>query len=145
MIRLRTRCLCDHCPMEIRHLRYFVAVAEERHFTRAAAKLRTAQPALSQQIRRLERELGTPLFHRTNRSVELTHSGHVFLHHARQVIEAANRAKRAARQAGRGDLGRLTIGLLAQPTVDLLPDLLAAYRDRHPDVDVELRELTNRE
>jgi DNA-binding transcriptional LysR family regulator len=131
--------------MEIRHLRYFVAVAEELHFTRAAAKLQTAQPALSQQIRRLERELGTPLFHRSNRSVEMTHAGRVFLHHARRVIEAADRAKRAAKQASEGDLGTLTIGFLAQPTVELLPDLLASYRDRHPHVEIELHEMQNQE
>jgi DNA-binding transcriptional LysR family regulator len=131
--------------MEIRHLQYFVAVAEELHFTRAAARLQTAQPALSQQIRRLERELGTSLFNRTNRRVELTHAGRAFLDHARRVLAEADRAKHAAEQAAKGLLGSLTIGFVAQSSVQLLPDLLVAYRERHPQVDIELQELQNPE
>jgi DNA-binding transcriptional LysR family regulator len=129
--------------MEIRHLRYFVAVAEELHFTRAAARLQTAQPALSQQIRRLERELGAQLFVRNNRSVELTHTGLVFLDHARRVLAEAERARQAAEKAIQGDLGGLTVGYLPQSAVSLLPELLVAYRARHPHVDIGLRELSN--
>jgi DNA-binding transcriptional LysR family regulator len=120
-----------------------VAVAEELHFTRAALRLQTAQPALSQQIRRLERELGAELFTRSNRSVELTDTGRVFLEHARRVLDEADRAKRAARLAVRGDLGRLAVGYAPETTDALLPDLLVAYRTAHPAVDLDLHQLRN--
>jgi DNA-binding transcriptional LysR family regulator len=127
--------------MELRHLRYFVAVAEELHFTRAAARLQTAQPALSQQIRNLERELKVQLFHRTRRSVQLTDAGRAFLEEARHVLAAVDRAQRAAQQARTGELGQLAIGFIPGVAPDLLPDLIRAYRARYPDVDVVLREL----
>jgi DNA-binding transcriptional LysR family regulator len=96
--------------MELRHLRYFVAVAEELNFTRAAARLGIGQPPLSQQIRDLETELGTLLFHRVPHGAELTEAGREFLGEARGVLSAAERAKEVARRAHRGEIGRLALG-----------------------------------
>lgn len=131
--------------MELRHLRYFVAVAEELHFGRAATRLFIVQPSLSQQIRQLEDELGFPLLKRTKRSVELTDAGKVFLAEARNVLAQVQEAKRAAQRAYRGEIGRLVIGYISSSTYDLLPMMLSAYRERFPHVDVALRELTTQE
>lgn len=131
--------------MELRHLRYFVAVAEELHFGRAATRLLIVQPSLSQQIRQLEDELGFPLLRRTKRSVELTDAGKVFLTEARNVLTQVQEAKRAAQRAYRGEIGRLVIGYISSSTYDLLPMMLSAYRERFPDIDVALRELTSQE
>jgi DNA-binding transcriptional LysR family regulator len=131
--------------MELRHLRYFVTVAEELHFGRAAARLAIVQPSLSQQIRQLEDELGVPLLHRTKRSVELTDAGKVFLAEAQQILAQVQEAKRAAQRANRGEVGRLVVGYISSSTYDLLPMILRVYRERFPDVDVALRELTTRE
>lgn len=131
--------------MELRHLRYFVAVAEELHFGRAATRLLIVQPSLSQQIRQLEDELGFPLLRRTKRSVELTDAGTVFLAEARKVLAQVQEAQRAARRAYRGEIGRLVIGYISSSTYDLLPMMLSAYRERFPQVDVALQELTTQE
>lgn len=131
--------------MELRHLRYFVAAAEELHFGRAAARLFIAQPSLSQQIRQLEEELGFPLLQRTKRSVELTDAGKVFLSEAQYVLAQVQEAKRAAQRAYRGEVGRLVVGYISSSTYDLLPMMLRAYRDRFPEVEVALRELTTQE
>src|SRR5688572_18179422 len=96
--------------VELRHLRYFVAVAEERHFRRAAERLGIAQPALSQQIQHLERELGGPLLNRTRRSVELTEAGGLFLREANRVLSDAERAAAVVKGARRGEEGRLELG-----------------------------------
>ena len=128
--------------MELRHLRYFVAVAEELHFGRAAIRLFIAQPSLSQQIRQLEEELGFPLLKRTKRSVELTDAGQVFLVAARNILAQVQEAKRAAQRAYRGEVGRLVVGYISSSTYDLLPVMLRAYRERFPHVEVALRELT---
>ncbi|HEX6479803.1 MAG TPA: LysR family transcriptional regulator [Ktedonobacteraceae bacterium] len=131
--------------MELRHLRYFVTVAEELHFGRAALRLSIVQPSLSQQIRQLEDELGFPLLYRTKRYVELTDAGKVFLVEARHVLAQVQEAKRAAQRAYRGEVGRLVIGYISSSTYDLLPVMLRVYRERFPAVDVALRELTTPE
>ena len=131
--------------MELRHLRYFVAVAEELHFGRAAQKLGIAQPPLSQQIRRLELEIGVQLLQRTKRRVQLTEAGRAFLEEARKTLSQVDRAINAAQRAGRGEIGRLTIGFLGAATYGLLPSILIAFRNRYPDVEVELHELKTSE
>ena len=131
--------------MELRHLRYFVTVAEELHFGRAATRLAIVQPSLSQQIRQLEDELGFPLLYRTKRYVELTDAGKVFLAEARQVLAQVREAKRAAQRAYRGEVGRLVVGYISSSTYDLLPLMLRVYRERFPAVEVALRELTTQE
>jgi DNA-binding transcriptional LysR family regulator len=131
--------------MELRHLRYFVTVAEELHFGRAATRLAIVQPSLSQQIRQLEDELGFPLLYRTKRYVELTDAGKVFLVEARQVLAQVREAKHTAQRAYRGEVGRLVVGYISSSTYDLLPLMLRVYRERFPAVEVALRELTTQE
>ena len=131
--------------MELRHLRYFVAVAEELHFGRAAIRLSIVQPSLSQQIRQLEDELGFPLLRRTKRFVELTDAGKVFLSAAQNILAQVQEAKRIAQRAYRGEEGRLVVGYISSSTYDLLPMMLRAYRERFPHVEVALRELTTQE
>ena len=116
--------------MELRHLRYFVAVAEERHFGRAAERLHIAQPPLSQQIRRFEAELGEPLLYRTTRSVELAPAGEVLLERGREILAAVDSAVEDARRAARGEYGRLAIGFTGSCTYAMLPALAAALRRR---------------
>src|ERR1044072_8293675 len=107
--------------MELRHLRAFVAVAEERHFGRAADRLHMAQPPLSQQIRRLESELGVELLHRTTRRVEVAPpGGGVLLERARQLIADADSAVEDARRAARGEVGKLAIGFTGSATYAML-------------------------
>lgn len=127
--------------MELRHLRYFVAVAEELHFSRAAARLHIAQPPLSQQIRHLEQELGIALFSRTRRRVELTAAGRAFLDEARTVLDRAERAARIARRAGGGEIGHLSIGFVPSADLELLPRVLRVWQQRFPDVELELQML----
>jgi len=131
--------------MELRHLRYFIAVAEELHFGRAASRLSIAQPSLSQQIRELEEELGALLLERTKRSVALTDAGKVFLEAAQNVLVQVQEAKRAAQRANRGEVGQLVIGYISSSTYDLLPSMLRLYRERYPLVEVALREQTTQE
>jgi DNA-binding transcriptional LysR family regulator len=125
--------------VELRHLRYFVAVAEERHFGRAAERLHIAQPPLSQQIRRLEAELGVTLLHRTTRSVELAPAGEVLLARARDILAAVDGATEDTRRAARGEFGRLAVGFTGSATYELLPKLAAALRDALPGVVLDLR------
>ncbi len=127
--------------MELRHLRYFVAVAEELHFGRAAMRLRMAQPPLSQQIRQLEREIDVTLFSRTKRRVELTAAGRAFLAEARRALAQAERAVRTAQRASRGEIGHLTIGFVPSADLDVLPRVLRVWDMRFPHVDVELHPL----
>lgn len=131
--------------MELRHLRYFVAVGETLHFGRAAERLRIAQPPLSQQIRRLEEELGVRLLHRTSRHVELTDAGRLFLIEARRTLVQADRAARIAMRADRGEVGRLTIGYMASAELSVFPTILPAFRKRHPGVHIALQILSPRE
>jgi len=127
--------------MELRHLRYFVAVAEELHFGRAAARVGIAQPPLSQQVRQLEQELGVTLFDRTRRRVELTPAGRAFLEESQRVLAQAEHAAHTARRAGRGEIGRLAVGFVPSADLDVLPRVLRAWRARYPHVEVELQVL----
>ncbi len=128
--------------MEFRHLRYFIAVAEELHFGRVAARLHIAQPALSRQIRQLEEELSVPLFYRTKRRVQLTDAGQVFLDEARRMLAQEQHAIRAAQRAHRGEIGQLSVGLVPAATVGILSEVLRVFRDRFPEVELSLHELT---
>lgn len=125
----------------LRHLRYFVAVAEELHFGRAAERIGVAQPALSQQVRRLEGLVGTELLARSTRSVALTPAGEALLPHARQAIAEADRAVAAAGRAARGEIGHITVGFIETAAVSLVPAAVRSFRGRHPGVDLTLREL----
>jgi LysR family transcriptional regulator, benzoate and cis,cis-muconate-responsive activator of ben and cat genes len=125
--------------MDLRQLRYFVAVAEELHFSRAAARLRLAQSALSSQIRQLEREIGGPLFARSTRRVELTPAGEALLEDATVVLATAEGAMQRARALARGEAGLVTIGSLGPAPGGLLAPLLSRFHGRHPDVRVEIR------
>lgn len=128
--------------MELRHLRYFVAVAEELHFGRAAERLRIAQPPLSRQIRDLEREVGTPLFERGARGVTLTPAGHAFLPEARLVLAQAERAQRTALRAAQGETGRLRVGFVEAATHSgILPDVLGFFRMHLPEIGLSLFEM----
>lgn len=121
--------------MDLRHLRYFVTLAEERHFTRAAERLGIKQPPLSQQIRQLEQEMGTALFHRLTRGVELTEAGSVLLEEARKILEHAALAKASVQSRARGESGRIRVGFAGatyfQPRV---PEIIQTYRERYPNV-----------
>lgn len=128
--------------MELRHLRYFIAVAEELNFSRAAERLHIAQPPLSQQIRDLEAEMGVTLFERTKRRVELTASGQVFLEKVQQVLQYIEQAVEAAQRANRGEIGRLSVGFNSSATYSVLPTLLHAFRKRCPEAALDLHELT---
>ncbi|HUL58017.1 MAG TPA: LysR substrate-binding domain-containing protein [Anaeromyxobacteraceae bacterium] len=131
--------------MELRHLRYFLAVAEELHFGRAAARLHIAQPPLSQQIRQLEGELGFALFLRTQRRVRLTEAGAAFREEARSLLERLEQAKAAAGRVARGEAGALAVGFVASATYALLPRLYRRFRERHPDVALTLEEMSTAE
>lgn len=128
--------------MELRHLRYFVAVAQELHFGRAAQKLAMAQPPLSQQIQQLEDELGVKLFERTKRHVELTPAGQLFLEQVQSILAQLEQASEAARRVGRGEVGRLEIGYVYSATLQLLPPFIEAFREQYKDIQLELYEKT---
>ena len=119
--------------MELRHFRYFVAVAEELHFGRAAERLHIVQPALSRQIIALERELGVELFDRS-RGVTLTASGEAFLSEARNVLRHADQAAQAAKATASGSIGSLEIGCIGSAMWKILPAILSEHRRRHPDL-----------
>ncbi len=132
--------------MELRHLRYFVAVAEELHFGRAAARLHIAQPPLSRQIRDLEREVGTPLFERTPRGVDLTPAGSAFLPEARLTLAQAERAQRTALRAAKGETGRLRVGFVDAATHSgVLPNVLSFFRMHLPSIGLSLFEMDARQ
>ena len=128
--------------MELRHLRYFLCVANELHFGRAAKKLHIAQPPLSQQIRQLEEELGLQLFERTKRRVQLTAAGAVFANAMQSVMNQIEQGVQAAQQASRGELGQLTIGFVSSAAYNVLPPILQTFRARFPQVKLTLHELT---
>ncbi len=127
--------------LELRHLRYFVAVADTLHFGRAAAGLGMAQPPLSQQIQRLEQVIGVRLLDRTSRKVELTDAGRALLPEARRVLTAAGNALDAARRAGRGELGELRVAFAATVMFLALPGIIRGFRSHYPGVHLDLREM----
>ena len=129
--------------MELRHLRYFVAVAEELHFGKAARRLNLAQPPLSQQIRALESELGLPLFVRSSRKVALTEAGHLFLQQSRLVLAQAEQAQHTMRAMHRGEAGRLTIGFVSSAVYSLVPAILHEFNRRRPNVEIRCLEMTS--
>jgi len=125
--------------MELRHLRTFVTLAEELHFGAAAARLNVAQPALSQQIKRLEKELGVQLLARTSRRVALTAEGAMLVAWARRTLNDADSLKRIARRAAEGEVGVLRIGAVSPATFEILPLALRRLVDASPDVEVQLQ------
>lgn len=128
--------------MELRHLRYFIAVAEELHFGRAAQRLQMTQQPLSRQIQELEAEIDVQLFHRTKRTVHLTEAGKVFLERSYGVLAQLEQAIEATQQIGRGEVGRLAIGFVGSATYTVLPDILRVFREQFPAVELRLHELT---
>ncbi|MGU3400882.1 LysR family transcriptional regulator [Brucellaceae bacterium D45D] len=129
--------------LELSHLRCFVAVAEELHFGRAAARLNLTQPPLSRQIQALETMLGVKLLDRTSRSVRLTRAGQRFLLEARDLLRMAEGAALAARRTASGQAGSLTLGFTAASGYELLPRLIQHFRARAPDIDVVLKEMVS--
>jgi DNA-binding transcriptional LysR family regulator len=127
--------------IELRHLRYFVAVAETLHFGKAAQKLGMAQPPLSQQIRDLERKLGHALFDRTTRGVRLTRVGQFFLERARTTLAKMGEDVETARRLGSGQAGVLTVGFSGSTMFTALPRAIGHYRALHPNVELRLQEL----
>lgn len=125
--------------MELRHLRCFVVTAEAQHFTRAAERLGMAQPPLSQQIRQLEQEVGTPLFDRTGRGVVLNDAGHAFLACAQDILQRAQAAVQTAQRAARGEVGELTLGFTESASFNgVVTELIRQYRQQYPDVEMTL-------
>lgn len=132
--------------MELRHLRYFVAVAEEGHITRAAERLGIQQPPLSKQIRNLEDEIGAPLFRRTPRGVVLTDVGAVFLKDSERLLSDVERAVARAKRTARGEAGRICVGLTSSATFyPLIQRVIRTFRETAPNVSLELRELASAE
>ncbi|TCS37857.1 LysR family transcriptional regulator [Paucimonas lemoignei] len=128
--------------MELRHLRYFIAVAEELHFTRAAARLHIGQPPLSQQIQALEQEVGATLFERSRRWVRLTEAGKRFLEDARHILALAEEAANTARRAERGEIGELRIGFTPSTLLmPMFPAVINTYRKQFPQVALTLKEM----
>jgi len=128
--------------MELRHLRYFIAVAEELHFTRAAERLHIGQPPLSQAIQALEADIGAQLFERTKRSVRLTGAGKLFLDDARRILALADEATDTARRAQRGEAGELRIGFtFSTPLTPLFATVINRYRQQYPAVSLKLHEM----
>jgi DNA-binding transcriptional LysR family regulator len=131
--------------MELRHLRYFVVVAEEQNVTRAAARLHVSQPPLSRQIRDLEEELGVELFRRTAKSLALTEAGKIFLIEARSVLLRVDQAVETVRAAAKGDRGRLRVGYAPSLTVEFLPRALRAFERENPGARISLYDLSTEE
>jgi DNA-binding transcriptional LysR family regulator len=128
--------------IELRQLRYFVAVAEENHFGRAAIRLHMTQPPLSQTIQSLEAALGTPLFNRTKRSVALTPAGQALLPEARRILQQASGLPDLVRRAASGEAGLLSLSFVSTADYSVLPPLLREFRERYPQVQIDLREAT---
>lgn len=128
--------------MELRHLRYFLTVAETLNFTRAAERLHIAQPPLSRQIRELEEELGVDLFDRRGKRILLSSAGEIFADRARRILAAADSAVIDSQRAARGEIGHIAVGFFEHIAYTLLPTLIREFQERFPDVSVELRWFT---
>ena len=128
--------------MELRHVRYFVAVADDLHFGRAAERLHIAQPPLSRQIQQLEQELKVTLFERTKRHVRLTPAGSAFLVKGRELLALADEAVIAAQRVASGQAGTLTISFVGSAMFSILPGILRTARERFPDVELLVHEMT---
>ncbi len=127
--------------MELRHLRYFVAVAEQLHFRHAAEMVHVAQPALSQQIRQLEEEIGVTLFERSRHNVRLTAAGKAFYENAQAILRQANQAIAEARKVEHGEAGTIRTGFVSTAAISVLPDAMKRLREQVPLAEVELNEL----
>jgi len=131
--------------MELRHLRYFLAVGEALNFTKAAAQLRVAQPALSRQVQDLEEEIGVDLMKRSPRGVTLTAEGKLFLEEVRELLKRADESVEKVRALARGEYGELHVGYAPSPTVEILPPALAAFQKAVPRVKLLLHDLSSDE
>lgn len=132
--------------IELRHLRYFIAVAEELHFGRAAERLRISQPPLSQQIQALEEMVGARLLARNNRNVSLTQAGEMFLKEAYQVLDQVGRAAEKAARLDRGELGEMTIGFTSSaPFIGVVARSLRTFRQQSPQVHIKMREINTKQ
>jgi LysR family transcriptional regulator, benzoate and cis,cis-muconate-responsive activator of ben and cat genes len=131
--------------MDLKDMRQFLAVAEERNFTRAAERLHMAQPPLSRQIKALEEEMGAPLFVRTAKGVDLTEAGHTLLAEVPNLLLLAQRAKERTRRAGQGLTGQLDVGLFGSGVLDVIPRMLARFHAERPEVRIVLHNLTKAE
>ena len=124
--------------MDLRRIRYFVAVAEELHFGRAAARLNMAQPPLSEQIRKFESELGIQLFHRNNRNVELTAAGEIILSGARETLSGMERAFLSAQRVARGETGHINLGFVSSTCITILPGIMRYLSKSLPEIDIDI-------
>lgn len=131
--------------MDLRHLKYFIAVAEEQNIGRAAVRLHMSQPPLTRQIQQLEDELGVQLFIRTPRGMELTSTGKLFLEEARNIYSIIEQAMERTQLAGQGKLGRLDIATFGSGILDTIPKLLLAFRKNYPDVKIVLHTMNKNE
>ncbi len=132
-------------PVELRHLRYFVCVAEEQHIGRAALRLHISQPPLTRQIQQLEEELGAQLFHRTARGVDLTDAGRVLYDDARHILGLAERAAERTSKAAQGLLGRVDVAIFGSGIFGVIPRLMRRFRASHPEVSIRLHNLAKEE
>lgn len=131
--------------MDLRHLKYFIAVAEEQNIGRAAARLHISQPPLTRQIQQLEEELGVQLFVRTPKGVEITQAGALLLEEARNIRSLVEQATERTQRAGQGKLGRLDVAIFGSAILDAIPKLLLSFRNSHPGVKVVLHTMTKAE
>ena len=135
----------DNAVMELRHLRYFVAAAQDLNISRAALRLRVSQPPLSRQIHDLEDEIGTPLFDRSNKKLKLTRAGEYFFEEAKKILSHAQHAAKAAKASDFGHAGHITIAYVSPLGGMFLPKVLRSFRHRFPLVDVDLLEMVPRQ
>lgn len=127
--------------IDLRRLRYFVVVAEEQNFSRAAVRLHIAQPPLSDQIKRLENALGVRLFDRSSRGASLTEAGELLLGEARRLLVQTDQTARMVRRVGNGEVGRLTVGFVPSASNSVLPPILSRFREQYPEVQLYLQEM----